>query len=199
MWAAHGGPTPVDLGCAGRNRGPGGLLGSGRSELLRACSAPTRAVEVHGTRLQRHGPAAAAAAGLVLLPEDRKLQGLVLGFSVAHNLSLATLHRRGHLIDRAYERDLCSRSVAELSIATSGAEQVAATLSGGNQQKVVLGKWLAAEPKVLLLDEPTRGVDVGARAEIYARLHELASRGLAVLFASSDLDEVFAPRGPRNR
>ena len=176
--------------------GLAGLLGSGRSELLRALFGADRAagghLEVQGLRLQRHCPAAAAAAGLVLLPEDRKLQGLVLGFSVAHNLSLPTLHRRGRFVDRAYERELCARSVAELSIATSGAEQLAATLSGGNQQKVVLGKWLAAEPKVLLLDEPTRGVDVGARAEIYARLHELAARGLAVLFASSDLDEVLA-------
>jgi ribose transport system ATP-binding protein len=181
---------------AGEVVGLAGLLGSGRSELLRALFGADRAVaghvEVRGVRLRGHDPAAAAQSGLVLLPEDRKQQGLVLGMSVLQNLSLPTLHRRGRFVDRDYERELCQRSVAELSIAASSGEQIASTLSGGNQQKVVLGKWLAAEPAVLLLDEPTRGVDVGARAEIYSRIHELASRGLAVLFASSDLDEVLA-------
>ncbi|MEO6595094.1 MAG: sugar ABC transporter ATP-binding protein [Planctomycetota bacterium] len=176
--------------------GIAGLLGSGRSELLRALFGADRSlaghVEVDGVRLHGHRPKGAAAAGLVLLPEDRKLQGLVLGMSVMHNLSLPTLHRRGRFVDRGYERALTERSIAELSISTSGGGQVTATLSGGNQQKVVLGKWLAAAPKVLLLDEPTRGVDVGARAEIYARLHELAARGLAVVFVSSDLDELLA-------
>jgi ribose transport system ATP-binding protein len=176
--------------------GIAGLLGSGRSELLRALFGADRAlagqIEVGGVPLQRHGPAAAAAAGLVLAPEDRKLQGLVLGMSVRDNLSLPTLHRRGRFIDRAYERDLCARSIAELGIRTAGGGQVVGSLSGGNQQKVVLGKWLAANPKVLVLDEPTRGVDVGARAEIYARLHELAGAGLAVLFVSSELEEVLS-------
>ncbi|HEX5051241.1 MAG TPA: sugar ABC transporter ATP-binding protein [Planctomycetota bacterium] len=187
----------VDLDLrAGEIVGIAGLLGSGRSELLRALFGADRAragrVEVNGVQVAGHDPAAAVAAGLVLLPEDRKAQGLVLGMSVMHNLSLPTLHRRGRFVDAAYERGLSERSIAELSIAASGGNQVASTLSGGNQQKVVLGKWLAAEPSVLLLDEPTRGVDVGARAEIYTRLHELAARGLAVLFVSSDLDEVLA-------
>jgi len=174
--------------------GVAGLLGAGRSELLRALFGVDRRlggeIEVGGERLGEGGPAAAASKGLVLAPEDRKLQGLVLSMSVMHNLSLPTLHRRGRFVDRPYERALSERSISELGISTSGGEQIASTLSGGNQQKVVLGKWLAAEPKVLLLDEPTRGVDVGARAEIYARLHALAAQGLAILFVSSELEEV---------
>jgi ribose transport system ATP-binding protein len=174
--------------------GIAGLLGSGRSELLRALVGVDArlggAVAVAGVPLAGGGPAAAARAGLVLLPEDRKAQGLVLGMNVRENLSLPTLRRRGWLVDGAYERDLARRTIGELGIAASSIEQVVGSLSGGNQQKVVLGKWLAATPKALLLDEPTRGVDVGARAEIYARLHALAAAGLAVVFVSSDLEEV---------
>jgi ribose transport system ATP-binding protein len=174
--------------------GIAGLLGAGRTELLRALFGIETPVagdlEVDGVPLRGHGPAGAAAAGLVLVPEDRKLQGLVLGMSVRHNLSLPTLHRRGVLVDRRYEAALAERSIEELGIATAGPDQAVSALSGGNQQKVVLGKWLAAEPKVLLLDEPTRGVDIGARAEIYARLDQLAAAGLGVLFVSSDLEEV---------
>ena len=176
--------------------GIAGLLGSGRSELLRALFGVDRAVAGQitccGVQLGGHDPADAVRAGLVLVPEDRKLQGLVLGMSVRENLSLATLRARGTFVDGAYERDLCVRAIADLAIATPHGEQRVAVLSGGNQQKVVLGKWLAAEPRVLLLDEPTRGVDVAARAEIYARLHELAGRGVAVLFVSSELPEVLA-------
>ena len=176
--------------------GIAGLLGSGRSELLRALFGADRArggrILVGGGELTGHGPAEAAAAGLVLLPEDRKQQGLVLGMSVSHNLSLPTLRRRGFAIDRRYEARLATDSIAQLGIATAGPGQIVGTLSGGNQQKVVLGKWLAAKPRVLLLDEPTRGVDVGARAEIYARLHQLAAEGLAILFVSSELEEVLA-------
>jgi ribose transport system ATP-binding protein len=176
--------------------GIAGLLGAGRSEVLRALFGADRAlagtIEVGGRSLVGHDPAAAAAAGLVLLPEDRQQQGLLLGMSVAANLSLPTLRARGRWLDRRYERALAEATVRELQIAARSPEQVAGTLSGGNQQKVVLGKWLAAAPRVLLLDEPTRGVDVGARAEIYARLHDLAATGLAVLFVSSDLEEVLA-------
>jgi ribose transport system ATP-binding protein len=176
--------------------GIAGLLGSGRTELLRALVGVdprlTGRVACGGVALAGKGPGEAAAHGLVLLPEDRKAQGLVLGMSVRENVSLPTLRRRGLLVDGAYERELAARTIAELAIAASGPEQACGTLSGGNQQKVVLGKWLAAAPRVLLLDEPTRGVDVGARAEIYARLHALAAQGLAVVFVSSDLEEVLA-------
>ncbi len=181
---------------AGEVVGIAGLLGAGRTEILRAMFGADRAaggdVVVGGTVLRGHGPARASACGLVLLPEDRAHQGLLLALSIASNLSLPTLRRRGVRVDRRYEAELAARSIRELAIAAHGPAQVAATLSGGNQQKVVLGKWLAAAPKVLLLDEPTRGVDVGARAEIYARLHALAGAGLAVVFVSSELEEVLA-------
>jgi ribose transport system ATP-binding protein len=174
--------------------GMAGLLGAGRSEVLRAVFGADRAlageIRVGEVVLSGHGPAAAAAAGVVLVPEDRKLQGLVLGMTVRENLSLPTLARRGFAVDRRWERALCASSIEQLSIRTPSGEQTAGNLSGGNQQKVVLGKWLAAQPKVLLLDEPTRGVDVGARAELYARLDALAAAGLAILFVSSDLEEV---------
>ncbi|MCA8949476.1 MAG: sugar ABC transporter ATP-binding protein [Planctomycetes bacterium] len=180
---------------AGEIVGIAGLLGAGRSELLRALFGADRAlagtIEVAGRRLAGHEPSAAAAAGLALAPEDRKSQGLVLSMTVAENLSLPTLRRRGRFVDRGYEQRLCAESIANLGIAaTAGGGQVVGTLSGGNQQKIVLGKWLASEPRVLLLDEPTRGVDVRARAEIHARLHELAGKGLAVLFVSSEMEEV---------
>ncbi|MBZ0153658.1 MAG: ATP-binding cassette domain-containing protein, partial [Planctomycetes bacterium] len=102
------------------------------------------------------------------------------------------LRRRGRWLDRRYERELGARCWRELDLHGGNDQVGAGTLSGGNQQKIVLGKWLAASPKVLLLDEPTRGVDVGARAEIYARLHALAGSGLAILFVSSELEEVLA-------
>jgi ribose transport system ATP-binding protein len=126
----------------------------------------------------------------VLLPEDRQHQGVLLDFPVAWNLSLPTLADRGRRLDTRYEAELAARSIRELGIATRGPLQRTGDLSGGNQQKVALGKWLAAGPKVLLLDEPTRGVDVGARAQIHALRHELAGQGLAVLFASSELEEI---------
>ena len=181
---------------AGEVVGIAGLLGSGRSELLRALVGADQAVagRVHcgGRELVRHGPAAAQAAGLVLVPEDRKRQGLVLDFPIAANLSLPTLRGRGAWLDTGYEAELARTMLHELGIAARGPGQRTGELSGGNQQKVVLGKWLAAAPRVLLLDEPSRGVDVGARADIYARLHELAGAGAAILFVSSELPEVIA-------
>ena len=171
-----------------------GLLGAGRSELLRALfgvDAPLAGtVHIAGESLPGGDPRKSVAAGVSLLPEDRKREGLVLSMSVAENLSLPTLHRFGWWLRRGYEKELAETSIASLGIACRGGDQMAASLSGGNQQKIVLGKWLAARPQVLLLDEPTRGVDVGARAEIYRRLDELAQSGLAVLFVSSELEEV---------
>jgi ribose transport system ATP-binding protein len=176
--------------------GIAGLLGAGRTEVLQALfgvgPALAGTVRVHGRELPLHDPRAAVAAGLALAPEDRKAQGLVLEMNVRENLSLPTLHRRGFFVDRAYESELCARSIQDLNIATPHGEQLARNLSGGNQQKIVLGKWLAASPSVLLLDEPTRGIDVGARQEIYARIHALADQGLAVIFVSSELEEVLA-------
>jgi ribose transport system ATP-binding protein len=130
--------------------------------------------------------------GLGLVPEDRKDQGLVLGLGVGTNLSLAAIRRlsRGGMIDFGAERSLIDRYISRFRIKTPTAEQLVGLLSGGNQQKVVLAKWLATNPKVLIVDGPTRGVDVGTKAEIYALMRELAAEGLAILVISSDLPEV---------
>jgi ribose transport system ATP-binding protein len=179
---------------AGEVVGLAGLLGAGRSEVLRALygvdARLAGQVRVAGELLPAGQPAAAIARGLVLVPEDRKRHGLILPDPVRQNLSLPTLAQRGRWLDAGYEAQLAQRSIAELGIATASAELAVGRLSGGNQQKVVLGRWLAAQPKVLLLDEPTRGVDVGARAEIHARLHALAGAGLGLLLVSSELEEL---------
>jgi len=133
------------------------------------------------------------AAGMAFAPEDRKHEGLILEQSVLENLRLARLQRDsrpgGYLRPREFDeeaRELCGR----LGVSTPGLHQELRLLSGGNQQKVVLGKWLAMNPRVFLLDEPTRGVDVGAKAEIYRVIDDLARSGIAVLFASSELEEI---------
>jgi rhamnose transport system ATP-binding protein len=130
--------------------------------------------------------------GIAYLPEDRGIQGLVRPLTVRENLSMAMLTRLAHgsFIDRAAEQELAQDGVRRFGIRTSGIETVVNKLSGGNQQKVVLGKWLATNPKVLILDEPTRGIDVGAKAEIHRLMCELAGRGLAILMISSELPEV---------
>ncbi|MGC6489037.1 MAG: sugar ABC transporter ATP-binding protein [Planctomycetota bacterium] len=171
-----------------------GLLGSGRSELLRALFGVDRRcggeVRVCGELLPAADVRGAVDRGVALLPEDRKHEGLVLSMSVRENVTLPTLRRGGRWLDRGREASVTDGAVERLGIACSDGEQAVGSLSGGNQQKVVLGKWLEAAPRLLLLDEPTRGVDVGARAEIYRRLDALATDGLAILFVSSELEEV---------
>jgi ABC-type sugar transport system ATPase subunit len=174
-----------------------GLLGAGRTELLQTIFGlhPRRSsgvVSVDGKPASIRSPQQAIAAGIALAPEDRKSEGLVLSMSVAENLTLATLAQatRLGLISSRRERDLAGRFVQRLGVKTSSLDQAVRNLSGGNQQKVVLAKWLAAGPKVLLLDEPTRGIDVGAKREIYALIGELAHAGLGVLMASSELPEL---------
>ena len=172
-----------------------GAMGSGRTATLSALfgistsrSRVSGAIKVGGQPTIVRSPIDAIAAGLALVPEDRKGAGLVLGASVADNLVLASLSTT--LLDAA---DLESRALSrsrDLSIKVPGLGAEVATLSGGNQQKVVIGKWLERAPRVLLLDEPTRGVDVGAKAEIYKLIEALTARGHAVLLASSDLPEV---------
>jgi ribose transport system ATP-binding protein len=132
------------------------------------------------------------SSGVCLAPEDRKRHGLVLPMSVAENTSLASVgsYNRWGWLDRATERRVAKTEVARLGIKTSSIATKVVTLSGGNQQKVVLGKWLAMSPKLLILDEPTRGIDVGARAEIYRQVAALAAEGVAILMVSSDLEEV---------
>ena len=187
-----------------------GAMGAGRTATLSALFGVARAgykgtIRVDGHAVAIRAPGDAIAAGLAFVPEDRKAQGLVLGLSVADNLALSSLGRMSRLgvVDSAQvERTALSR-LRDLSIKVPGLGAEVATLSGGNQQKVVIGKWLSADPapgaepralhlgpRVLLLDEPTRGVDVGAKAEIYALIEELTARGHAVLLASSDLPEV---------
>ncbi len=179
-----------------------GAMGSGRTALLSALFGCARAgvsgeVLLDGKRAELASPIAAIRQGLAFVPEDRKGRGLVLGMSVAENLALTSLASRDvmgdgarfGLVDDVGEARLAERQIRALRI-RGDADVAVSTLSGGNQQKVVLGKWLEHPPKVLLLDEPTRGVDVGAREEIYGILEGLAQRGVAILFASSDLVEV---------
>ncbi|MEX2186200.1 MAG: sugar ABC transporter ATP-binding protein [Pirellulales bacterium] len=176
--------------------GMAGLVGAGRTELLEAIFGVRPpllgTVRVAGNPLRLDSPVGPIAAGVALVPEDRKLQGLVLEMSVRQNISLANLHRqatRGWL-DASGERRLAAEMIDRLHVRTPNDQQIVHYLSGGNQQKVVLGKWLALRPRVLLLDEPTRGVDVGAKHEIYRIMEQLAADGVAVLFVSSDMEEV---------
>ena len=176
--------------------GIAGLVGAGRTELLQALFGVTPAlsgtVRIAGKTRTLTSSIAAIRAGIALVPEDRKKQGLVIEMAVQRNVSLAGLSRNGRfgfLSHRAEERDT-QHCIEKLRVKTPGADQVVQYLSGGNQQKVVLGKWLALKPKVLLLDEPTRGIDVGAKQEIYQLMEELAADGVAILFVSSELEEV---------
>ena len=173
-----------------------GLVGAGRTETVRLIfgADPREAGEIRldGRLLAIRSPRDAIAAGIGLLTEDRKLQGLVLGHSVRENFGLPNLNwlTRGGFVMLRRERDEFARYVATLRIKTSSGEQRAGTLSGGNQQKVVLAKWLARNCDVLIFDEPTRGIDVGAKYEIYLLMNELAAQGKAILMISSELPEV---------
>ncbi|HEU5026928.1 MAG TPA: sugar ABC transporter ATP-binding protein [Spirillospora sp.] len=181
---------------AGEVVGLAGLVGAGRTEVARAifgADRPDRGeVIVDGTSLPPGDVHAAMEAGVGLVPEDRKGQGLVLGADVQENLGLVTLGRfsRGGLVDRAGQRQDAGEIAGRLNVRMSGLRQEVRTLSGGNQQKVVIGKWLLADAKVLVLDEPTRGIDVGAKVEIYELINTLTASGHAVLMISSDLPEV---------
>ena len=179
--------------------GVGGLMGAGRTALLCSLFGAARS-RVSGTLQIGSGrerppftsPGQAIAAGLALVGEDRKHSGLVLEHSVRDNLVLATLRRfrRHGLLDATAVDSACAGQVSSLRIRSPGLDTAAGQLSGGNQQKVLVGRWLLTRPRVLLLDEPTRGVDVGARAEIYEIIHALAADGLAVVLVSSDLPEL---------
>lgn len=184
--------------CTGEIVGLAGLVGAGRSELARAIAGVDRwssgSVAVCGQLLRTGSVRAAMNAGVVLVPEDRRHEGLVLPMPIGDNLTLAVLRRltqRGFL-SKSREKPVVAKWMADLGIRAASAVAAVQTLSGGNQQKVLLGKWLAAVPRVLLLDEPTRGVDVGAKSEIYAHIRRLAADGLAVLLISSDLPEILA-------
>jgi ribose transport system ATP-binding protein len=183
---------------AGEILGIAGLMGSGRSELARAAFGidALTAGEIHlrGERVRIRRPADAIERGIVLVPEDRRTQGLVLGHSVERNLTLALLRRlsRGGLLDDGEGAAIAERYAARLGIRARSLDTPVRRLSGGNQQKVVLAKWLATEPDVLILDEPTVGVDINTRSEIADLVRSLADQGKAVLVISSELAEVLA-------
>jgi ABC-type sugar transport system ATPase subunit len=174
-----------------------GAMGAGRTATLSALFGTARrgmsgTIRVDDKPVRIGKPADAIAAGFAYVPEDRKALGLVLNLSVTDNLALSALGRMSRLgiVDGARAEQAALSRLRDLSIKVPGLGAEVATLSGGNQQKVVIGKWLELAPRVLLLDEPTRGVDVGAKAEIYALIEELTERGHAVVIASSDLPEV---------
>ncbi len=182
---------------AGEIVGLAGLIGAGRTEIVRAIAGADAIdggevfVDAELVRSGRIGEA--ISRGVVLIPEDRKSQGLVLGMTVRENVTLAHLTKfvdRDLLVDVARERAATIRMIDELQIRTPGTEQLARNLSGGTQQKVVLAKWLLGDARVILFDEPTRGIDVGAKTEIYKLMVELAARGAAIVMVSSDLPEV---------
>jgi ribose transport system ATP-binding protein len=173
-----------------------GLVGAGRSEMAQAIFGVEPPLE--GTvRLGRRevkirNAREAINAGIYLVPEDRRHAGLITSMTVRENITLPGLKRysRGMLISSAREAEVSKREVAALRVKTPSIETRAMNLSGGNQQKVVLGKWLSLEPKVIIFDEPTRGIDVGAKAEIYRLMRALADRGVIVIMISSDMEEV---------
>ena len=137
-------------------------------------------------------PAAAKSAGIALVPEDRKTEGLMLPMSIADNLAIASLDAisTGPFVDRAKERAAIAHGVARLQIKIGAPGDAVSTLSGGNQQKVVIAKWLMTEPRIILLNDPTRGIDVGTKQELYRLMRELADQGAAILFYSTDYDEL---------
>lgn len=181
---------------AGEIVGIGGLVGAGRTEILETMFGVAHRVggevEVCGKTVRPDRPEDAIAAGLALIPEDRKQYALILEASVRANVNLARIrfgHRAG-FVNRQAERETSAAMIDRLGIRTPSDAQPVQYLSGGNQQKVVLGKWLALQPRVLLLDEPTRGIDVGSKQEIYELVEQLAREGAGILFVSSEMEEL---------
>lgn len=176
--------------------GIAGLLGSGRTELIRAIFGADRTergtVEVVGYKHKINRIGDAIRGGIGLVPEDRKEQGLFLGMPLGPNISAASIRDVSYhgILDRKKERALAAKYVEELDIKIAGLEQLVLNLSGGNQQKTVLAKWLARSPQILLLDDPTRGIDVGAKQAIYRLIGELAATGVGIIFVSSELPEI---------
>jgi ribose transport system ATP-binding protein len=176
--------------------GIAGLIGSGRTELVRAIFGADRLnkgdMYLRGEKVKIRMPKDAINRGIALLTEDRKSEGLVLGLSVRANMSLPILHeiKHGPFIDGKAEQNVVSQYIAGLKISTPGQHVTVVNLSGGNQQKVVLGKWLAANCDILILDEPTRGIDIGAKIEIYSLMRDLCGKGKSIIMVSSELPEV---------
>jgi rhamnose transport system ATP-binding protein len=181
---------------AGEVVGLAGLVGAGRTELARVLFGLTTAdsgeIIFNAQRITITSPQKAVAHGIAYVPEDRRRHGVILEMPIAHNLTMA-IHRRlfpGAWLRFGAERDLAQEFIRDLAVKTSGPDAPGGSLSGGNQQKVSLARWLATKPKLLILDEPTQGVDVGAKSEIHKIIRHLAKEGMAVLMISSDLPEV---------
>ena len=173
-----------------------GLVGAGRSEMAQAIFGVEPPLEgtirIGGERVHIHNARTAISHGIYLVPEDRRLTGLITSVCIRENISLPALTRYSTalLVNRQAEKRIAQEQVEALRVKTPSIETIAANLSGGNQQKVVLGKWLSLKPKVMIFDEPTRGIDVGAKAEIYKLMRALADEGVAVIMISSDMEEV---------
>jgi rhamnose transport system ATP-binding protein len=173
-----------------------GLVGAGRSEVVRAVFGvdeyESGAVSIGGKRIPAGRPTAAMAAGLALVPEDRRKQGLVIDSTVGGNTAMAMWNRisRFGLLTTGMEHRAARPWAAKLEVKSHALDTVVGTLSGGNQQKVVLAKWLATAPRVLIVDEPTRGIDVGTKSSVHALLSDLAAQGLGIVMISSELPEV---------
>ena len=183
---------------AGEIVGFAGLVGAGRTEVARVLfgidQRDSGGIRVGGTPVSFASPSAAMTAGIAYLPEDRHQEGLVLDFSIAQNVTLPILPRLFPqlLIRPATERRVADEYTEQFNVRMVGVDQEVGALSGGNQQKVVLAKWLASEPRILILDEPTRGIDIGAKVEVHRIISELAASGLGIILISSDLPEVLA-------
>ncbi len=182
---------------AGEIIGFAGLVGAGRTELIRALFGVDRVYEgeicIGGKSVKIKNPRGAIRAGIVCAPEDRKKEGLILKLNVRENIAIANLDNlsgRTGFIDTKKEKQMTERAIKELRIKTPSSEQEAGTLSGGNQQKIVVGKWLMRNAKVVIFDEPTRGIDVAAKVEIYNLMNELKRKGIGVMFVSSELPEI---------
>lgn len=175
-----------------------GLVGAGRTEIIRAIYGADKVknfdLEVNGQAIRVTSPRDGIRAGIGLISEDRKEQGLILSYSVEQNISLGNLDRlrKGFLINRKMLRDMVDRQIGNLAIKTPSAQTKVSTLSGGNQQKVVVGRWLEKNSQILIMDEPTRGIDVGAKYEIYMLMKKIAESGGSIIFISSELPEVLS-------
>jgi rhamnose transport system ATP-binding protein len=197
LGCSESGVSGIDLEVrAGEIVGLAGLVGAGRSELARILFGLTPAdagqIFLRGEVVRIDSPSDAVRLGIAYVPEDRRRYGVILDMPVTSNTTLAILRRisRGGLLDFAKEREITETFVQRLGTKTPSLDSPLAQLSGGNQQKVALARWLATEPAVIILDEPTQGVDVGGKAEIHRLMSELAGKGLAVIMISSELPEI---------
>jgi simple sugar transport system ATP-binding protein len=193
----HGSLEPVDLVLnAGEVVGVAGLLGSGRTELARLIfgvdTPDSGSLAIKGRKVERFSPHESLKRGIALCPEDRKAEGIIGELSIRENIILALQARYGWFtfLNVQQQREIAENYIKLLGIRTPSPDQLVRNLSGGNQQKVILARWIATQPHVLILDEPTRGIDVGAKVEIQKLVLDLVREGMAILFISSELEEV---------